>query len=122
MSQETYPNDPMLRDASTGVLTQLAINPNLPDLTASTDKFLINQAPGAVIATLSDPFRDLGLGTTTYALKGWIPPQLALSGANIVVGTTAAGLSQNYSVAIVATSGTGGRTFGKNLTFRAVAA
>jgi len=70
-------------------------------LRASSSSFLSSASPGAVIASLVDPY---GSGST-FSTVGAVPGQLALSGGNIVAGATSGAPGTNYSVTIRAAKG-----------------
>lgn len=86
-------------------------------LAASTTVFPTALVQGAAIASLRDPFMDGG--TTGYATFGTVPGQLALSGASVVAGATAAADGGRYAIGILATSGDGRRKLGETLVFTA---
>ena len=101
------------------------INPNVPGLDASlttgqrvttrTSAFLFNASQGAIIAALVDPF---GSGST-FSTVGTVPPQLALSGGNIVKGSAAGVPGTEYKIRVLASSADGLRDTSAILSFTA---
>lgn len=85
-------------------------------LRASAKLFLASASAGTTLATLNDPYAGKGYGTTTYATFGTVPGQLALSGANINKGASAAVVGTSYAIGVVATSGDGKHSVGETLT------
>lgn len=85
-------------------------------LSASARQFLNNVSPGGIIAGLSHPYG----GGETYTVIGTAPGQLALSGSNIVAGSTAAVANTDYTITIRVAKA--GRAIEEPLVFRALAA
>ncbi|WP_174292223.1 hypothetical protein [Sphingomonas bacterium] len=88
-------------------------------LAASVTTFPASIGQGETIATLSDPFAGLGLGTTSFAGFGTAPPQLHLAGDAILAGSGAPAANGRYALGILATSGDGRRMIGETIVLTA---